>query len=217
MTDFTTLRTTMVDTQIRPADITKFPIIDAMLKVRREMFVPDQMRQTAYTDSIVYLGGDRIVLDPRSFGKMLDAVNIQGDELVLDIGSGLGYSAAVIGKVCEAVVALEEDDDMASNSETILATEGCLNVAVLQGTLSEGAAKHAPFDVIVIEGAVEEISDELVTQLADGGRIAAIFSQKSQGVLRVGYKTQGKISWRFVCNAYAPVLAGFHKTQSFLL
>ena len=217
MTDYTTLRTTMVDTQIRPADITKFPIIDAMLKVRREMFVPDQMRQTAYTDSIVYLGGDRIVLDPRSFGKMLDAVNIQGDELVLDIGSGLGYSAAVIGKVCEAVVALEEDDDMASNSETILATEGCLNVAVLQGTLSEGAAKHAPFDVIVIEGAVEEISDELVTQLADGGRIAAIFSQKSQGVLRVGYKTQGKISWRFVCNAYAPVLAGFHKTQSFLL
>ena len=217
MTDFTTLRTTMVDTQIRPADITKFPIIDAMLKVRREMFVPDQMRQTAYTDSIVYLGGDRIVLDPRSFGKMLDAVNIQGDELVLDIGSGLGYSAAVIGKVCEAVVALEEDDDMASNSETILATEGCLNVAVLQGTLSEGAAKHAPFDVIVIEGAVEEISDELVTQLADGGRIAAIFSQRSQGVLRVGYKTQGKISWRFVCNAYAPVLAGFHKTQSFLL
>ena len=217
MTDFTTLRTTMVDTQIRPADITKFPIIDAMLKVRREMFVPDQMRQTAYTDSIVYLGGDRIILDPRSFGKMLDAVNIQGDELVLDIGSGLGYSAAVIGKVCEAVVALEEDDDMASNSETILATEGCLNVAVLQGTLSEGAAKHAPFDVIVIEGAVEEISDELVTQLADGGRIAAIFSQKSQGVLRVGYKTQGKISWRFVCNAYAPVLAGFHKTQSFLL
>jgi protein-L-isoaspartate(D-aspartate) O-methyltransferase len=207
----------MVDTQIRPADITKFPIIDAMLKVRREMFVPDQMRQTAYTDSIVYLGGDRIVLDPRSFGKMLDAVNIQGDELVLDIGSGLGYSAAVIGKVCEAVVALEEDVDMASNSETILATEGCLNVAVLQGTLSEGAAKHAPFDVIVIEGAVEEISDELVTQLADGGRIAAIFSQKSQGVLRVGYKTQGKISWRFVCNAYAPVLAGFHKTQSFLL
>ena len=217
MTDFTTLRTTMVDTQIRPADITKFPIIDAMLKVRREMFVPDQMRQTAYTDSIVYLGGDRIVLDPRSFGKMLDAVNIQGDELVLDIGSGLGYSAAVIGKVCEAVVALEEDDDMASNSETILATEGCLNVAVLQGTLSEGAAKHAPFDVIVIEGAVEEISDELVTQLADGGRIAAIFSQKSQGVLRVGYKTQGKISWRFVCNAYAPVLAGFHKTPSFSL
>ena len=70
-----------------------------------------------------------------------------------------------------------------------------LNVAVLQGTLSEGASKHAPFDVIVIEGAVEEISDELVAQLVDGGRIAAIFSQKGQGVMRVGYKTQGKISF----------------------
>ena len=217
MTDYITLRTTMVDTQIRPADITKFPIIDAMLNVRREMFVPDQMRKVAYADSIVHLGGDRSVLDPRSFGKMLDAVNIQSDELVLDVGSGLGYSSAVIGKFCEAVVALEENEDMALESETILATEGCLNVAVLQGTLAEGAAKHAPFDVIVIEGSVEEVSDGLVSQLADGGRMAAIFSQKDQGVMRVGYKTQGKMSWRFVCNAYAPVLTGFHKNHSFLL
>ena len=106
MTDYNALRTTMVDTQIRPADVTKFPIIAAMLKVRREIFVPDQKRLTAYSDAIVSLPGDRSVLDPRSFGKMLNAVDIQRNELVLDVGSGLGYSAAVIGSLAEAVVAL---------------------------------------------------------------------------------------------------------------
>ena len=105
MTDFLTRRTTMVDTQIRPADVTKFPIIDAMLRVRREMFVPDEQRETAYADAILDLGQGRSVLEPRTFGKMLDAVNIQGNELVLDLGCGLGYSAAVIGKFSEAVVA----------------------------------------------------------------------------------------------------------------
>ena len=217
MTDYNALRTTMVDTQIRPADVTKFPIIDAMLKVRREIFVPDQKRLTAYSDAIVSLPGDRSVLDPRSFGKMLNAVDIQRNELVLDVGSGLGYSAAVIGSLAEAVVALEENEDMVEESERILAEEGCLNVAVLQGNLSNGADKHAPFDVIVIEGAVEEISEALTSQLADGGRMVAIFSQKGQGEVRVGYKTKGNISWRFACNAYAPVLSGFQKAHSFSL
>ena len=217
MTDFLTRRTTMVDTQIRPADVTKFPIIDAMLQVRREMFVPDELREMAYADAILSLGHARNILEPRTFAKMLDAVDIQGNELILDIGSGLGYSAAVIGKFAEAVVALEENETMSLESETILATEGCLNVAVVHGKLAEGAAQHAPFDVIMIEGAVDEIPESLIAQLAEDGRIAAIFSQKGQGVVRVGYKTLGRISWRFACNAYAPTLAGFETTQEFAL
>ena len=117
MTDFSTRRTTMVDTQIRPADVTKFPIIDAMLRVRREMFVPDEQRETAYADAILDVGQGRSVLEPRTFGKMLDAVNIQGNELVLDLGCGLGYSAAVIGKLSEAVVAVEENFEMVVEAE----------------------------------------------------------------------------------------------------
>ena len=217
MTDFLTRRTTMVDTQIRPADVTKFPIIDAMLRVRREMFVPDEQRETAYADAILDLGQGRSVLEPRTFGKMLDAVNIQGNELVLDLGCGLGYSAAVIGKFSEAVVTIEENMEMAVEAEKILASEGCLNVAVVQGKLVEGAMQHAPFDVIVIEGAVEEIPAGLVSQLAEGGRIVAVFSQSGQGVVRVGYKADGRISWRFACNAFAPVLSGFEKANAFAL
>ena len=153
MTDFLTRRTTMVDTQIRPADVTKFPIIDAMLQVRREVFVPDTLRETAYADAILDLGHGRMILEPRTFAKMLDAVDIQGNELVLDLGCGLGYSSAVIGKFSEAVVAIEENEAMVAEAETNLAAEGCLNVAVVQGILTEGAAQHAPFDVIVVQGA----------------------------------------------------------------
>ena len=217
MTDFLTRRTTMVDTQIRPADVTKFPIIDAMLQVRREVFVPDHLRETAYADAILDLGHGRMILEPRTFAKMLDAVDIQGNELVLDLGCGLGYSSAVIGKLSEAVVAIEENEDMAAEAETNLATEGCLNVAVVQGILTEGAAQHAPFDVIVVQGAVEHIPAPLIAQLAEGGRIVAVFSQKGQGVVRVGYKTDGQMSWRFACNAFAPVLNGFVTERSFAL
>ncbi|MDB2334314.1 protein-L-isoaspartate O-methyltransferase [Planktomarina temperata] len=217
MTDFLTRRTTMVDTQIRPADVTKFPIIDAMLQVRREVFVPDTLRETAYADAILDLGHGRMILEPRTFAKMLDAVDIQGNELVLDLGCGLGYSSAVIGKFSEAVVSIEENEAMAAEAETNLAIEGCLNVAVVQGILTEGAAQHAPFDVIVVQGAVEHIPAPLIAQLAEGGRIVAVFSQKGQGVVRVGYKTDCQMSWRFACNAFAPVLNGFVTERSFAL
>ena len=217
MTDFLSRRTTMVDTQIRPADVTKFPIIDAMLQVRREVFVPDHLCETAYADAILDLGHGRIILEPRTFAKMLDAVDIQGNELVLDLGCGLGYSSAVIGKFSEAVVSIEENEDMATEAEANLAVEGCLNVAVVQGSLADGAAQHAPFDVIVVQGAVEYMPEAVIAQLAEGGRIVAVFSQKGQGAVRVGYKSDGQLSWRFACNAFAPVLSGFVKERSFAL
>jgi len=217
MTNFLTRRTTMVDTQIRPADVTKFPIIDAMLQVRREIFVPDHLNETAYADTILDLGHGRVILEPRTFAKMLDAVDIQGNELVLDIGCGLGYSSAVIGNFSEAVVSIEENEAMAAEAEANLAAEGCLNVAVVQGSLAQGAAQHAPFDVIVVQGAVEHMPAALIEQLAEGGRIVAVFSQKGQGAVRVGYKTDGQMSWRFACNAFAPVLKGFVAERSFAL
>ena len=217
MTNFLTRRTTMVDTQIRPADVTKFPIIEAMLQVRREVFVPDNLNETAYADAILDLGHGRVILEPRTFAKMLDAVDIQGNELVLDIGCGLGYSSAVIGKFSEAVVSIEENEAMAAEAEANLAAEGCLNVAVVQGSLAQGAAQHAPFDVIVVQGAVERMPAALIEQLAEESRIVAVFSQKGQGAVRVGYKTDGQMSWRFACNAFAPVLKGFMAERSFAL
>ncbi len=217
MADYLARRTTMVDTQVRPSDVTKFPVIQAMLSVPREAYVPDTKREAAYAGGNIDLGGGRVLLEPRTLAKMLDALDIQPDELVLDVGAALGYSSAVIAHLAEAVVALEEDAQMASEAERILGEQGCDNVAVIQGELAAGAAKHGPYDAICIEGGVEHVPDALVDQLKDGGRIAAIFLEGALGVCRIGYKFDGKLSWRFAFNAGAPVLPGFEARRAFVL
>ncbi len=217
MTDYATRRRMMVDTQIRPSDVTKFPIIDAMLSVPREAFVPAAKREAAYVDGNVDLGDGRVVLAPRSLAKMLDALDIQPDEMVLDLGCGLGYSTAVIARLAEAVVAVEDIPALASEAQDTLLEQGADNAAVIDGPLTEGAAKHGPYDVIMIEGAVEEIPDALLGQLKEGGRIAALFMEGALGVCRIGYKIDGVMTWRFAFNAGAPVLSGFERQPAFIL
>ena len=217
MTDFRHRRITMVDTQVRPSDVTKFPIIDAMLTIPREVFVPESQREAAYVGEHVELAPGRVVLDPRTLAKILDALDVQPVELVLDVGCGLGYSTAVIARLAEAVVAVEEDETMVAEAQARLSAESVDNAAVIGGPLAAGSAKHGPFDVIAIEGAVEEVPAALLAQLKEGGRIAAIFMDGALGEARVGYKIDGVITWRFVFNAAAPVLPGFAKRRAFAL
>lgn len=215
MTDFSARRVMMVDTQVRPSDVTKFPIIDAMLSVPREAFVPRDKREAAYMGENLVLQQGRVVLEPRTLAKLLDALDIQPDEMVLDLGCGLGYSAAVLARLADAVVAVEEDEAMAAEAQDRLAQASVDNAAVIVGPLAAGAAKHGPYDVITVQGGVEVIPPALLAQLKDGGRIAAVFMEGALGVARVGYKSDGKVSWRFVFNASAPVLPGFGLSGGF--
>lgn len=217
MSEFATRRVMMVDTQVRPSDVTKFPIIAAMLSVPRETFVPDNKREAAYMGENLTLAPGRVVLEPRTLAKLLDALDIQPTELVLDVGCGLGYSAAVMARLAETVVAVEEDESLAADALRILSEEGVDNAVVIAGKLVEGSAKCAPYDVIVIEGGVEDIPAAILAQLKDGGRIGALFMENSVGTARIGYKAAGQISWRSVFNAAAPVLPGFAKPRSFVL
>ncbi|WP_299627360.1 protein-L-isoaspartate O-methyltransferase [uncultured Tateyamaria sp.] len=217
MTDFSARRTMMVDTQVRPSDVTKFPIIDAMLSVKREDFVPAAQREAAYMDGNLDLGGNRVVLEPRTLAKLLDALSIDGDELVLDIGAGLGYSAAVIAHMAQAVVALEEDDAMASEAQETLMAAGADNVITHSGELAAGAAEHGPYDVIVIQGGVDHVPQAIIDQLKDGGRMGCVFMDGALGEVRIGYKSDGRMSWRRAFNAGAPVLDGFKRHDQFQL
>ncbi|MDK3020018.1 protein-L-isoaspartate O-methyltransferase family protein [Pseudodonghicola flavimaris] len=217
MTDFAALRRMMVDTQIRPADVTKYPIIDALLAVPREIFVPDALRPVAYAGEDVELGGDRVLLEARTLAKMLDTLDLGLDELVLDVGCGLGYSAAVIARLAQAVVAVEEDETMAAEAPALLAEAGADNAIVHQGPLAAGAAEHGPYDVIIVEGGIEVLPQALEDQLKEGGRIACIFIEGALGEVRVGYKIDGKLSWRYDFNAAAPVLPGFARQPEFAL
>ena len=215
MTDFATRRTIMVDTQVRPSDVTKFTIIEAMLSVPREEFVPAERREAAYVGEHVELGAGRVVLDPRVLAKMLDALDVQPEEFVLDVGAGLGYAAAVLARMSEAVIALEEVEDLAEEAEAALARIGADNAIVVKGALAAGSAKHAPFDVILIEGAVEHLPEAFEAQLKEGGRIACLFAEGANGVVRIGYKIDGVLNWRHSFNAGAPVLPGFERHRAF--
>ena len=217
MTDFKTRRKIMVDTQIRPADVTKFPIIDAFLSVPREKFVPDGKREAAYIGENFQIGQSRVILDPRTLAKLLEALNIHKDELVLDIGTGLGYSSAVISLIAEVVIAVEDDSNLASEAEEILSEIGADNVVVQVSRLADGAPEHGPYDVIILQGGVEEVPDSILKQLKNGGRVGAIFIEEGLGTAKIGFKLHDKINWRYSFNAAAPILTGFFKQKDFAL
>lgn len=217
MTDYKARRTMMVDTQIRPSDVTKFPIIDAMLTVPREAFVPDAKREAAYVGENLTIAAGRVMIEPRTLAKMLDALDISPRNIALDIGCGLGYSTAILAKMCEFVVAVEEDAALADGATALLSEHGIDNAAVMTSDLAQGAAKSAPYDIITVQGGVEVVPDAILAQLREGGRIACIFAEGALGIVRIGHKIDGEVNWRFSFNAGAPVLSGFEGEDAFAL
>ncbi len=215
MIDYQAARIAMVDGQVRPSDVTLYPIIDAMLNVPREVYVPHDMRPLAYVGKHINLEGGGVVLAPRILAKMLESLDIKSNELVLDVGVGLGYSAAVIARLAEAVIAVEESVAQAAIAETTLSEQSADNAVVHVGPLTDGAPEHGPYDAILVEGGVQQLPDSLLAQLKVGGRIAAIFVDGPNGQCRIGVRTSAGISWDSVFDATAPVLSGFEAETAF--
>ena len=217
MTDYASRRLIMVDTQIRPSDVTKFPVIDAMLAVPREQFVAPDRREAAYVGENLPFAPGRVLLEPRTLAKICDLLDLRRPEVVLDIGCGLGYSTAVLARMAGAVVGVEELPGMAAEAEALLARLGADNARVVEGPLTAGAPCHGPYDVIVLQGGVEALPEGLEDQLRPGGRIAALFMDGALGTVRVAHRTPAGLSWRDMFNAAAPVLPGFARKREFSL
>ena len=213
MTDFSARRIMMVDTQVRPNDVTKFPIIEAMLAIPREQFVPASAREAAYVGGNIDLGLGRVMLEPRTLSKLLDALDVQPTDHVLVVGAGLGYSSAVIARMAASVVGVEDRADLLEAAGARAGTA----VTFAQTALAIGAPASGPFDRIVIEGGVETVPAAILSQLKEGGRIGAIFMEGALGVCRIGYKIDGSVNWRFSFNAAAPLLPGFEAPKGFTL
>ncbi|WP_375262132.1 protein-L-isoaspartate O-methyltransferase [Palleronia sp.] len=217
MTDYASRRRVMVDTQIRPSDVTMLPIIEAMLTIPRERFVPTRLSEAAYLGENLDLGAGRVILEPRTLAKMINSLEIGPKDLVLDLGPAYGYSTAVLAHLAQAVVAVEPDEPLVAEAESALADTGVDNAAVICGDMTTGAPKHGPYDAIILQGAVEQLSEAITDQLADGGRIACIFLEDRLGTCRIGIKADGYVSWKFGFNASAPVLPGFERSKEFSL
>lgn len=215
MIDFEAARTAMVDRQVRTADVTSLPVIAAMLAVPRERFVPRASRDVAYAEAPIALGGGRMLMEPRTFAKLLDAASIGPDDLVLDVGSATGYSAAVLARIAAAVVALEEDEALAAAAVATLADLAADNVVHERGPLAGGAPEAGPYDVILLEGAAARPPETLLSQLKDGGRLVGVMADGPVGQARVFTRVGDGWSSRRAFDASAAVLPGFDAAPQF--
>ncbi|MDT8344887.1 MAG: protein-L-isoaspartate O-methyltransferase [Thermohalobaculum sp.] len=215
MTDFADARRAMVDCQVRPSDVTRYSIIEAMLWAPREMFVPKARREIAYAEAEIPVAPGRVMMPARVFAKMLEAAAIGPGDLVLDLAPGTGYSTAVIARMAEAVVAVEPDPQLASAAQGLLDHLEVMNTAVSAGDPRAGDPAHGPYDAILINGGVAEVPQALLDQLKDGGRLVAIFAQGAAGQCRIITRAGATFSERYVFDASAPVLAGFERAASF--
>jgi protein-L-isoaspartate(D-aspartate) O-methyltransferase len=200
--------------------VTSLPLLSAMLTVPREEFVPDARKALAYIDDDILISdqagpGARYLMEASPFAKLVQLAEIGSEDKVLDIGAGTGYSAAVLSHLAKSVVALESDDSLADKAELTLASLGYDNVSVARGPLQAGHRNGAPYDVIVVEGSVDELPDTLLAQLAEGGRLAVVEGRGHAGAARIYLKSGGVATGRRAFNAAVKPLPGFERIPEF--
>ena len=218
MTDFNQSRRKMVDNQLRTNDVTDHRILDAMELVPRERFVPASKKAVAYIDEDLPIGpadSGRFLMKPHIFGKLVQLAEIRENDVVLVVGTGTGYSSAVVSKLAASVVALEENDDLAKIAAEVLVDLGIENAVVVEGPMTKGYAAEGPYDVILVDGAVDVLPPEFTEQLKADGRLAVIEGQGGAGVARLYQKSGDAVSSRFGFNASVSLLPGFARAREF--
>ena len=214
--DFAAARQNMVDCQILPNRVDDQRIVDALLKIPREKFVPDNLTGIAYVDEIVPLGGQRYVMEAMVVARLLQTAALNAEDVALSIGCGTGYATAVLAQIVDTVVAVEPDRGLAQKANENLAAIGLDNVAVVEGKLEDGNIEQGPYNVIFFDGAVQTVPDAICDQLAEGGRLVAIVAGERVGTAYLYSRFGGVISKREVFDAGTPLLPGFGKQKAFV-
>ena len=208
MQDFSLARRAMVDNQLRPEGVTDRAVLRAMGSVERERFVPESARALAYFDRPLKVADGRTMMPPAALGRLLSELAPASGERALIVGSGTGYSAALLRAIGLDVVALESDEALAAAADTA-------GVETVVGELSNGWANGAPYDFILLDGAVEEVPAALVGQLRDGGRLAGAVADRSVSRLVIGRVSGGTLGLRTIADADVDGLPGFERPRAF--
>jgi protein-L-isoaspartate(D-aspartate) O-methyltransferase len=208
MQDFSLARRVMVDNQLRPEGVTDPGVLAAMGSVERERFVPEAARPLAYFDRPLKIAPGRAMMPPAALGRLLTELGPKAGERALVVGSGSGYSAALLSAIGLQVVALESDKALAA----VAADAG---VETTAGALNQGWAQSAPYDLILVDGAVEEVPAALARQLSEGGRLAGAIVDRGVSRLVVGRAAGGALGLRTIADAEVDLLPGFERPRAF--
>jgi len=220
MTDFTAARHNMVESQVKPNDITSHALISAMRNTAREAFLPDNLQSLAYMDDDIQVsstGAGRYMMEPRVLSKLIQLADIEPSDHILDIGCGTGYSTAILAQLGSSVVGLESNKSLGNQATSNLADQKIDNVAIVNGNMEKGLATQGPYDVIFFSGMIEQVPEKLKSQLKDGGRIVAVLSSSgSLGSATLFIRSGDVISERSSFEANINALPGFKRQQGFV-
>jgi protein-L-isoaspartate(D-aspartate) O-methyltransferase len=220
MSGFATARQNMVDGQVRPSDVTDIRILDAMLAVPREAFVPGTRQALAYLDLDLDVSeageAKRYLIKPAVLAKMLQAAEIKASDRVLVVGCATGYAAAIVARLASEVTATESDSALAAKAQSTLAGNGLGNVTVRTAAPADGYPANAPYDVIVLNGATEIVPQRLYGQLRDGGRLVGVFATSRPARATIVTASHGDFGHRALFDAAAPLLPGMERVPAFV-
>jgi protein-L-isoaspartate(D-aspartate) O-methyltransferase len=220
MSGFATARQNMVDGQVRPSDVTDIRLLDAMLAVPREAFVPETRQALAYLDLDLDVSeagaAKRYLIKPAVLAKMLQAAEIKASDRVLVVGCATGYAAAIVARLAAEVIATESDSALAAKAQATLAGNGFANVTVGTAAPADGYPANAPYDVIVLNGATEIIPQRLYGQLRDGGRLVGVFATSRPARATIVSASHGDYGHRALFDAAAPLLPGMELVPAFV-
>lgn len=210
MEAFEAARINMVKSQILPQRISNKLLVEIISDIPRHIFVPEDKQGIACIDGKILVGNGRYLLPPMIFSMMLEALDLQGNETVLDIACGTGYSSAILAKLCKKITALESSSELASKAHQNFNKLGIKNIIIINNILSEGHREGSPYDAIVVNGAVNEIPEELFEQLNENGKLVAIISKEANlGKIVVFTKKSGKISNNEIFETNLPIIEDF--------
>jgi protein-L-isoaspartate(D-aspartate) O-methyltransferase len=216
MVNFATARQNMVENQIRTNKVTDLALLGALLNLPRELFVPEDRKGVAYVDEDIAIGSGRYLTEPMVLARLIQTAAVKPTDVVLVIGCGSGYSAALLGRMAARVEAVESDRGLAGQAAQHMANLGLGNAKVHVGELAKGWPAGAPYDVIVFDGAVADAPEAVIDQLAEGGRLAAVVAGEGVGRATLMERAGGIVSRRVVFDASTPLLPGFAPEQKFV-
>ena len=219
MIDFERQRLTMVESQLRPNEVTDTRLLAAMRTLPRERFVPLSLKKLAYMDEGIEVfpaidgAPARFLLAPMVLARLVQLAVVEPHDTVLDVGCATGYSTAVLARLGRQVIGLEPEPELAEEASRTLRELHIANAEIVTGELAKGHPAKAPYDVILINGSVQEVPETLLSQLAEGGRFAAIVkggaNTASQGRAYLFVKVGGEASGVPHFDAGARALPGF--------